>query len=175
MSTFLTVKNAATQFNKSPSSIRRIIYPILEDDNHPDRHHVEPAPEEATSLRLKGENFAWRISEELLSREIPADSVAEKPAGTLPERDLGGGSGELLDMLRKELDIKNQQLTQQSDVITKQMELIGGLSERLREGNILMGSLQQQLKLPEVASKTVDSSDAKPRRGVISRLFSKPH
>ena len=42
-------------------------------------------------------------------------------------------------MLRRELDIKNQQITQQSELISKQMELVSGLSERLREGNILIG------------------------------------
>jgi hypothetical protein len=174
VTTFLTVKNAAIQFNKSPSSIRRIIYPILEDDKHPDRHFIEPTPEEATALRLKAEGFAWRISEELLSREIPPESVAEKASGNVPGRDLGGGTGDLLEMLRQELAIKNQQITQQSDLISKQMELIGGLSERLREGNILMGTLQQQLKLPDSSAKTVDSSDANSKRGVFSRLFSKP-
>ena len=66
-------------------------------------------------------------------------------------------------MLQKELDIKNQQITQQSDLIAKQMELIGGLSERLREGNILMGSLQHQLKLPDAPAKVVVSTDAKPQ------------
>ena len=173
LTTFLTVKNAAIQFKKSPSSIRRIIYPILEDDKHPDRHYIEPTPEEATALRLKAEGFAWRISEELLTREIPPESVSEKATGSEPERDLGGGSGELLEMLRQELAIKNQQITQQSDLISKQMELIGGLSERLREGNILMGSLQQQLKLPDGSGKTVDSSSENLKKGVFSRLFSR--
>jgi hypothetical protein len=173
VTTFLTVKNAATKYNKSPSSIRRIIYPILEDEKHPDRHYIEPAPEDAMAFRLKGENFAWRISEELLTREIPPESVAEKSTGTILEHDLGQGSGGLLEMLRQELAIKNQQITQQSDLISKQMELIGGLSERLREGNILMGSLQQQLKLPDGASRSFDSSDGKSKRSVFSRLFSK--
>lgn len=49
---------------------------------------------------------------------------------------------ELLTILRGELAIKNEQIAQQ-------MELIKGLSERLREGNVLIGSLQQHLALPE--------------------------
>ena len=101
------------------------------------------------------------------------------------------GDAELLAMLRRELDIKNQQITQQSEMLSKQMELISGLSERLREGNILIGSLQKQLTLtdgnsrPEphvVEAKSLDSQatekgsvaakkKAKPKKGFFSRLF----
>ena len=42
MANFLTVKEAAKLVGKSPSSVRRILYPILENDRHPDRHHIEP-------------------------------------------------------------------------------------------------------------------------------------
>ena len=173
MSPFLTVKEAGALVNKSPSSIRRIIYPILEDDKHADRHFIEPPPEAARELRMKGEGFAWRISEELLRRVVPAETSSEKGSGTPPERDHGEGNGALLDMLRRELDIKNTQITQQSELISKQMELIGGLSERLREGNVLIGTLQQQFKLTDGKDRTIDARETKPKRGVFSRLFSK--
>ena len=42
MSSFLTVKEAATLTGKSPSSIRRVIYPIIRDDNHADRLQIAP-------------------------------------------------------------------------------------------------------------------------------------
>ena len=45
-------------------------------------------------------------------------------------------------MLRKELEIKNAQIATQNDLLI-------GLSERLREGNILMGTLQQQFSLSD--------------------------
>lgn len=65
-------------------------------------------------------------------------------------------------MLRRELDIKNGQITQQSELISKQMELINGLGERLREGNILIGSLHQRLTLADGReSKPAESSKAK--------------
>ncbi len=190
MSPFLTVKEAGQLVGKSPSSIRRIIYPILENDHHPDRNQIEPTPEEATQFRLKGENFAWRISEELLRREVPLETVAPKGSGTVPERDRGEGNGALLEMLRRELDIKNGQITQQSDLISKQMELINGLSERLREGNILIGSLQKHLTLGDgkMAGDHAHTKDAtvvssvktepkvpkkpKPKGGIFKRLFS---
>lgn len=181
MSTFLTVKEAAQLTSKSASSIRRVIYPIIHDDNHPDRAHIQPGVEEAVQLRLKGENYAWRLSEELLRREFPADR------GTAPSsRPPVVGDSELLAMLRRELDIKNEQ-------ITKQLELISGLSERLREGNVLIGTLQQRLALPDgrrphadepldvkhrtstsAAKRTkvpVATKPSKPKRGFWSNLF----
>ena len=73
MTTFLTVKEAAVRTGKSPSSIRRVIYPIVHDDAHPDRSHIEPSPEDALKLRVQGENFAWRLSEELLQRTVSSE------------------------------------------------------------------------------------------------------
>ncbi len=189
MPQFLTVKEAATLTGKSASSIRRVIYPIIQGKNHPDRQQIEPTEEDATRLRMQGENFAWKISEELLRREIPVES--ERPAEHHASRESNDGNGELLAMLCRELDIKNQQITQQSEILSKQIELISGLSERLREENILIGSLQQQLALPDgkvrkqsdvfeaKASESVPAEKgtetakkkAKPKKSFLSRLF----
>ncbi len=175
MTTFLTVKEAAKLTGKSPSSIRRILYPILEDNRHADRHHIEPDVATAKSLRVKGENFAWKISEELLHREVPAG--AAKTMGSKASA-LGGSdqSADIIDMLRKELDIKNSQIATQN-------ELLRGLSERLREGNILIGSLQRQLSLPDGSARNktevVDAGTAsqKPKQGSDAPVESpaKPH
>ena len=142
---FLTVKEAAKLTGKSPSSIRRILYPILKRDKHPDRSHIEPDVATAKTLRVKGENFAWKVSEELLRREIPE---GEEKAKVEPKFGPVGGdqSPVIIEMLRKELDIKNRQIETQND-------LLKGLTERLREGNILMGSLQQQLALTDGSSR----------------------
>lgn len=146
---FLTIKEAARLVGKSPSSIRRVIYPILESDSHPNRVHILPSVEEALQLRMKGESFGWRLSEELLRREVPVDAGSEKSLPDSKRSTSDGGHAELLAMLRRELDIKNQQIAQQAELISKQVELVSGLSERLREGNILMGSLQQRLALSD--------------------------
>jgi hypothetical protein len=190
MTPFLTVKEAARLTGKSPSSIRRVIYPILKNDSHPDRPEIEPSAEEVLKLRMKGENFAWRLSEELLRRELPVEPGPEKGGAQAP-RPAAHGDTELLAMLRRELEIKNQQITQQSQVIGKQMELMSGLSERLREGNILIGSLQQRLALTDgresnasesIKPKSPGSAQAekgskvtpkskKSKRSFLSRLF----
>ena len=191
MSDFLTVKEAARLTGKSPCSIRRVIYPIIRDDKHADRKHVKPCVEDALKLRMKGENFAWRLSEELLRRQVPIEASTEKVSATALRRGPADERGELLAMLRSELEIKNRQIKQQGELIAKQMELIDGLSERLREGNILMGSLQQRLALPEgkvrspiestplkqTVTDSVEkggrtlSKTGKPKKSLLRRLF----
>lgn len=191
MTSFLTVKEASRLTGKSASSIRRIIYPIIRNDAHADRAHIQPSVEEVLQLRMKGENFAWRLSEELLQREVPVEAASEKVPADSSARTYVQADAELLAMLRGELQIKNQQIAQTSELIAKQMELINGLSERLREGNVLIGSLQQRLALTDgrtpnqpVAVKTkrapspqaekrsiIPPKPAKPKRGFLSRLF----
>jgi len=144
MTKFFTVKEAAKRTGKSPSAIRRILYPILADARHPDRRHIEPDVPTAKALRVKGENFAWRVSEELLRREVPEGATKSKPE-TKSAANGGDQSAAIIEILRNQLDIKDQQIAAQNDVIK-------GLSERVREGNILMGSLQKQLSPPEPAN-----------------------
>lgn len=163
MTKFLTVKEAAKITGKSPSSVRRIIYPILEDNQHPDRHHIEPDVETAQALRLKGENFAWKISEELLARVAADGGVKSKPESK-SDATGDGQSAVIIQILRSQLEIKDQQLATANDVIK-------GLSERVREGNILMGSLQQQLAAPNSVNRDkshivdADRSAPKPEQG----------
>ena len=169
MTPFLTVKEAAKLTGKSASSIRRVIYPIIEDDHHADRQHIEPTIEDVKKLRMKGENFAWRMSEELLRRAVPVETAKPNDDERHESHHRAAGDTELLAMLRGELDIKNQQITQQSEMLSKQMELISGLSERLREGNILIGSLQKQLALPDgnarSQSEIVEATSSSPEKG----------
>jgi len=151
MAKFLTMKEAPELTGKSPSSIRRIIYPILDNPKHPDRSHIEPSVKKATELRLKGESFPWRVSEELLGREIPVSDGKGAKVTKRNSADLGDASAAIIDVLKGELDIKNQQIAAQNEVIK-------GLSERVREGNVLMGSLQQRLSLTDGSSSRNDPS-----------------
>ncbi|HEX3150423.1 MAG TPA: hypothetical protein VHR66_20260 [Gemmataceae bacterium] len=79
------------------------------------------------ALRVNGENFAWRLSEELLRRMIPAGSRHERAGDTPSGKTAPHPQSELIAMLRRELDIKNQQ-------IANYTELLKGLNERLHEG-----------------------------------------
>ena len=164
MTKFLTVKEAAQLIGKSPSSVRRILYPILEDNRHLDRHHIEPDVATAKALRMKGENFAWKISEELLRREVPEGDTKPGSESKSSARSGDDQSDAIIEILRGQLTIKDQQIAAQNDVIK-------GLSERVREGNILMGSLQRQLSPPDPTNRNTsnvvetDAPSSKPEKG----------
>ena len=168
MPTFHTVKEAAAITGKSPSSIRRVIYPIIQNEQHPDRSHIHPTPDEVRSLRMQGVTFGWQISDELLRREIPDEPAAEQGSGRPNPAPAFSGQSDIIAMLQAELTIKNEQIATQSRMLSQQMELISGLSERLREGNLLIGSLQQQLRLGDGTPTgkgsfvAADVADAKP-------------
>jgi hypothetical protein len=166
------MKAAAERVGKSPSSVRRIVYPIIESDQHPDRDQIQPSAEDALAMRMRGENFAWRINEDFLMSVARIETPTEHDAKVSPPRPHpSSAEGELLSMLRRELEIKNEQIKQQSELISKQVELVSGLSERLREGNILIGSLQQRLSLPDgrvvhdASSTRSNIAPTKPEKG----------
>jgi len=137
---FITVREAAKLTGMSPSSVRRVIYPILEKEKHPDRQLIEPNIRTAKELRLAGQNFAWKVSKELLMREMNTEKKGRAKASSS-----SSDASPIIEILQRELEIKNRQIEQQNDVIK-------GLSERVREGNILMGSLQKHLSLPTTSA-----------------------
>lgn len=148
MTTFLTVKDAARHIGRSPSAVRRIIHPIIKDDQHPDRLHVQPSIQEARELRLKGENFAWRVSQELLDQRAPAKPRPDDRRATAGGAPADPALRELIGMLREQVQQSQKQLEVKDHQIASLTEITHNLNERLREGNILIGTLQRQLSLP---------------------------
>lgn len=138
---FITISEATEKTGRSASTIRRLIRTITETANHPDRSAVEPDAKQVAILKKKGENFTWKIREDVLLKNFEGALKEEKKLAATP-------TGDILDILQKELELKNQQ-------IEKQWEVIHALNDRLREGNILMGSLQKRLA-PPAAESPVD-------------------
>jgi hypothetical protein len=145
---FLTIAEAIEQTGKSASTIRRIIRTIADDSNHADRDGIQPSVKEVTAYKKKGENFTWKIRADLLMRESASAQKKEKKSSSETSPDI-------LSILNKELDLKNQQ-------IEKQWEVIHALNDRLREGNILMGSLQKRLGPPADATPSETVVEAAP-------------
>jgi hypothetical protein len=142
----LTIAEASKKTGRSASTIRRLIHTITETEGHADRSFIEPTPDQVAVFKAKGDTFTWRIREDIVMREFAGAPKAEKKSDSET-------SDGILGLLEKELNLKTQQ-------IEKQWEVIHALNERLREGNILMGSLQQRLALPETAPKSPASSQA---------------
>ncbi len=145
-STFLTIAEAVEKTGRSPSTVRRLIRQIAEASNHPDRGAIEPTVKQVEVLKKKGENFTWKIREDVLMKNFERAQLQEQKFKTNNHTDV-------LQILRRELELKNTQ-------IERQFEVIQSLNERLREGNILMGSLQQRLALPEAQSPAAPVTDA---------------
>lgn len=154
---FLTIAQACDKTGRSASTIRRLIKGIVETADHADRDAVEPTIKAVAAYKKKGENFAWKIREDVLLREFQ---------GALKEakKEVTEAKGDILHILQNELSLKNQQ-------IEKQWEVIHALNDRLREGNILMGSLQKRLGPPpseEAQSTVVESSTPAPSTEAVS-------
>jgi len=146
----LTINEAVNKTKRSSSTIRRVIRSITDPPSHPDRSGVEPTPRAVEAFKKKGENFTWKIREDILLKNLSsAQREEEKPATNSSSKMEKG----ILHILRHELDLKNRQ-------IEKQWDVIQSLNDRLREGNILMGSLQQRLALPQVDSPPPVTVDA---------------
>lgn len=159
MPSYLTVKEAATYIGRSTSAVRRIIRPIFKDDQHPDRHHLQPSVEEVRELRLKGETFLWRVNQELLDRRIIANPTTESSAAPAPAFQRSDPLlRELVTMLRDQVQQTQEQLKVKDQQIASLTEITNNLNERLREGNILIGSLQRQLALPMGEQRSVKTT-----------------
>jgi len=128
---FLTIAEAVELTGSSPSTIRRLIRTITDAQSHEDRDGIEPTPAQVTAFKKKAENFTWRIREDILKKNFKGAQKQNKKMTSEP-------TGDIMTILQKELELKNHQ-------IEKQWEVIHALNDRLREGNILMGSLQKRL------------------------------
>lgn len=144
---FLTIAEASEKTGRSHSTIRRLIKTITETTGHADREGVEPSIKEVEVFKKKGENFTWKIREDIVIKNFPGAPSQEAKADA---NSAGKMKDDILGILKKELGLKNDQ-------IEKQLQVIQSLNERIREGNILMGSLQQRLSLPHPESPAASS------------------
>jgi hypothetical protein len=164
--TLHTIREVADLTGHSTHKIRRLIKTIADDPKHVDRLHVEPSPADIQRLAADGVQFTWRISEELVRRQL-----GDIPLPPTPKNQLGGGeSPDILTLLERAMAAKEQaeaklfdQLKTKDDQITGLQQTVTSLNERLRESNVLMASMQQQL--PDGKKTSV---------GVLNAEHSKP-
>lgn len=154
MSTFLTIKEASDRTGRSVSTIRRLVRDIVTEDAHSDRNQIHPTVAEVKKLQGQEVQFAWKLSEDLLIRSFGPLDTAHKQVHA---EAAGEGIEKVLGVLKEELQSKERQLVAKDSQIEKLGTIIGSLNDRLREGNLLMASLQQQLQLPEQSKTTVDA------------------
>ncbi|MDP1797478.1 MAG: hypothetical protein Q8K78_08360 [Planctomycetaceae bacterium] len=186
MADFLSIREATQIAGVSVTTLRRLVRGIVADNAHADREHILPSVDDVRRMKTAGQQFTWTISRELLLRDFGERS----PKLKVNFASEFGPLGEIVVVLRDQLQATGDQLKVKDSQIASQVEIIQSLNERLREGNILIGSLQRQLALPEAAVMTspVASKDAPPgkatkvaekhatpkrqaRKGLLARLF----
>jgi hypothetical protein len=175
MPEFYPIPEAAKHTGKSVTTIRRFVRSIASHDQHPDRGQLLPSPDEVRRMRAAGEQFPWTISVELLDREFRSGKTAWAAVKA------GDPLGEVVSLLRLQLQDSREQLKVKDQQIASQVEIIHSLNERIHEGNVLMATVQKQLALAEpVAAPPVkpakpverQSTPKRPaRKGLLARLF----
>lgn len=145
MSSYLSIKEAAGKAGKAEITIRRFVQSIVkEQENAPERQLIQPSVDEVKSLKKKKKPFSWQISEELIVKKFTEDAKAARQKSKSPEV-----NGEVFNTLQGELTSKEGQLQMKDKQIEALTEIVQSLNERMREGNVLMASLQKHLALPE--------------------------
>jgi len=179
MTDFLSIREATTVTGVSVTTLRRFIRTIVADDQHPDRDQLLPSIADVQRMKAAGEQFTWQISVDLLKRAF-AEKAPKSKAGSAEF----GPLGEVVALLRDQLQSAGEQLKVKDQQIASQVEIIHSLNDRIHEGNVLMATVQKQLALAE-PEKPKDTPPVKPvkavekhatpkrpgRKGSLTRLF----
>lgn len=163
--TLLTIREAAHATGHSTHKIRRLIKAIADDPENGDRSLVEPSPVDVQRLSAEGVQFTWRISEDLVRRQL-----GDTPTATTMKNESGvGESPDVLALLQRAMTAKENAEAKLFDQLKTKDEQIAGLqhtvtslNERLRESNVLMASLQRQL--PEGRKDATDNRKQEPHK-----------
>lgn len=167
MPTFLSIKEAASRAEKAEITVRRFVQSVVkEQTKSAQRKLIQPTPAEVRALKKQKRPFSWKISEELIAKQFQKSSVPKssaKPAEKLQKEP------EFLSTLQGELESKQGQLKVKDDQIQALTEIVYSLNERMREGNVLMASLQKHLALPE---GNTEQEEKKVKKSWIGKLLS---
>lgn len=147
MSTYLSIKEAADKAGKAEITIRRYVQSIVKDlPKSDERQMIQPTIDEVKELKKKKKPFSWQISEELIVQKFAEEAKAARA------KKQDSISSDVLNTLQTELGSKQDQLQMKDKQIEALTEIVQSLNERMREGNVLMASLQKHLALPEAGA-----------------------
>lgn len=167
MPTFLSIKEAAERAEKAEITIRRYVQSVVKDKpKSAHRKLIQPTPTEVRSLKKQKRPFSWKISEELIAKQFKQEK--ESKTSVKPAKK-GKEDTAFLSTLQSELEGKKEQMKVKDDQIKALTEIVYSLNERMREGNVLMASLQKHLALPEGND---EKDEKKAKKSWVGRLFS---
>lgn len=166
MPTYLTIKEAADRAGKAEITIRRFVQSVVKEQaRSPKRKLIQPTPAQVQDLKKRKQPFSWKIADDLIEKHYAQDASTAKKAGTSSKATMG-----MPETLQRELQSKEGQLQIKDEQIKALTEIVQSLNERMREGNVLMASLQQHLALPEARSEDKEDETSE-KKSWIGRLF----
>lgn len=120
--------------------------------NHADRSQIEPSAEDVERLSAQQVQFTWRVSEELVHRELgeaQTTDTSSTAVGESPTTDAVAVLQRALSAQEAVTERLLEQLKAKDSQIEGMQTFMQSLNERLRESNLLMAALQKQLPLPD--------------------------
>ncbi|PIQ76341.1 hypothetical protein COU78_05545 [Candidatus Peregrinibacteria bacterium CG10_big_fil_rev_8_21_14_0_10_49_24] len=166
MPTYLTIKEAADRAGKAEITIRRFVQSVVKEQTRsPKRKLIRPTAAEVQDLKKRKQPFSWKIADELIEKHYTQDESSVKKAGMSSKANIG-----MSETLQRELQSKEGQLQIKDEQIKALTEIVQSLNERMREGNVLMASLQQHLALPEARSEEKEEESTE-KKSWIGRFF----
>lgn len=147
MPNLLSVSQAKKLTGKSESTFKRMVREIVADPKHSDRAGITPGHEEIERLRGAGERYTWGISQQLLQRRFPKEAPQAVAGDSAADPDQPVTANKLVEILQEQLGKKDQQINALERQLDRKDEQFAILSERQRESNILMKSLQERMAI----------------------------
>lgn len=132
----ITIKEAAEKYDRAEITIRRLIRSIVKNEEHADRDHIHPSPDEVQKLKKKSKPFTYSVDKILLDKvygEIEKVKAAKQEIATKQD---AGMQTEYFDLIKTQLEVKDQQIR----ALTQSLD---EMNVRSREMNVLMKGMQE--------------------------------
>lgn len=144
---FYTQAEAAKQFGKSRSTLRRLQESIVKQLDHPDRDQLQPSVVEYEQHKRDGSQFSWKFSHELLSREFGRPDDKQEPGQGSQQSASDSSNNEFVTLPRSIIDHMERQLDVLSGQLEKKDEQLDRMMEHMKESQLLSNGMAAQIGL----------------------------
>ncbi|MBB3208945.1 hypothetical protein FHS27_004779 [Rhodopirellula rubra] len=162
MSEFISAVEAGKLTPVSASTIKRFIRDVVDDHNHESRDKIQPSPEELKRAQEAGEPYRWKIEREFVIEQFGTAEESKKG-------DDGETSSEVLNILRQQLEAKDQQIRTLETQLDRKDDQIKRQDDRMQETHVLMQDLQKRLALTAPAPETITVEESKIKKDEVPK------
>lgn len=151
----ITIKEAASKYDKAEITIRRLIRSIVKNEESPDREFIYPKPAEVQKLKQQQKPFTYSVDQILLDKVYGEVAKVEEAKKKIEAKKEEFDQSEYFALLKEQLAVKDEQIRSLNSSLDE-------MTVRSRETNILMKGMQEKLlQLPSEQETVVDSKPAK--------------